>query len=115
LKAEAATKMDVGARGDLQVHKVVGRPRIKEGREPSLVDDDEQLHCLSGAQMDARECVEGDGGVRSICRRLSVIVGVVDHIDAKQLLAHQLCPYEKNLVTVEALPILASLCDLGQR
>jgi hypothetical protein len=114
VKARATTKMNASTCTGFKIQEIVGRSRIKKGRELCTVDEDEQLHCPTGARAYASEGMNGDGWISSIRRCLPSVL-VIHHLDGEQLLAHQLVPVRKKIITVKALPVFVALGDLHRR
>jgi hypothetical protein len=76
----SAAEFESDALGGVEIHEIVGGPRVHESGEPSAVDDDIKLHGVPRVGANASERVDGDHGcVGVVCW----CVVVFYHLDAK--------------------------------
>jgi hypothetical protein len=93
--------------GGLRVDEVMGGAGVKERGELDAMDIYKEFHGARRVRLDPGHGVDGDGGVSGVLQLLRVIS------DDEQLLAHLFMAISEEIVTVEALVVLASIGDLG--
>jgi hypothetical protein len=98
--------------GGLRVDEVMGGAGVKERGELDAMDIYKEFHGARRVRLDPGHGVDGDGGVSGVLQLLRVII-LADNLDDEQLLAHLFMAISEEIVTVEALVVLASIGDLG--
>jgi hypothetical protein len=96
--------------GSLRVDEVMGGAGVEERGEPDAVDIYKELHGAPRAGLEPGQGVDGDGEVGGVLQLLRAII-LADHLDDEQLLAHLFMAISEEIVTVEALAVLASIGD----
>jgi hypothetical protein len=106
----SAAEFEADALGGVEIHEIVGGPRVHESGDPSAIGDDVKLHGAPHTGANADERMDGDHGRVGVVRWCVV---VFCHLDAEQLFAHLLVPVREEFILMETLPILAALGHLS--